>query len=425
MKITLYHNKKYIKTISDFVSDNNIVLGAEELFEQNRSFIFSQMSATDKRNYAKKNNLIESVLKETDIDYKMDLPFPCKILIDNDKVTKELSISQINISTDTDDYYGFLDDEILKITQNVGYTIDNFNKREVECNVLGWFKSMYFLGEGYDRNGKNVLTASNRTGFVNISDHITEMSTFVDENGGNFTIVLPIIPLKENPITFFNGDNQTSFEKNIISKSFISREKNSYYVKTEDPYNNYFEQMISSNDLLLISFEKLEMEFKRGEFIDIDEDILSVSTDASSNVYDMIGLVDTVETTYNVSDSSGYVTIRGRDLIKLLIDDGSYFFPVSYSNGINIFQNKQNEGDISNVHSVNGKTPDPFNRLRGELGNLLYVQNRMNMRIDYILKTVISDLANIEVVPGYVFKNWSNKTQFIDLLPKEETNVRK
>lgn len=64
---------------------------------------------------------------------------------------------------------------------------------------------------------------------------------------------------------------------------------------------------------------------------------------------------------------------------------------------------------------------NPINRLRRITGEIDVFANRINMDIGYILKGVISQLANIEVVPDYVFDSWGDaRTKFIELYPQKE-----
>ena len=114
-----------------------------------------------------------------------------------------------------------------------------------------------------------------------------------------------------------------------------------YYSKSEfdDIESNYFNWLISSNDLLFISFEKLEMEKKRDWWAFGDEDQFSLESIISSGVYDMIGLVDDVKVTTNSQNSEAWVEITGRDLMKILIEDGSFFFnPSTTSDPSTVFR---------------------------------------------------------------------------------------
>ena len=203
----------------------------------------------------------------------------------------------------------------------------------------------------------------------------------------------------------------------------------------DDIEANYFNWLISSNDILFISFEKLDMELLKDFYKDVngedyyqgDRDNLKVSSKLSQGVYDMIGLVDEVKVVTNSQSSEAYVEITGRDLMKLLIEDGSFFFnPSTTSDPSRVFANEQSygkQGDIREADVMNNTYNNPINRLRRVTGEIDIFANRINMDISYILKGVISQLANVEVVPGYVFETWGeDRTKYIELEPEKKQN---
>ena len=84
-------------------------------------------------------------------------------------------------------------------------------------------------------------------------------------------------------------------------------------------------------------------------------------------------------------------------------------------------QSAGKQGDIKEADFMNNVYNNPVNRLRRPSGEIDIFANRINMDIGFILKGVISQLANVEVVPGYVFDSWGNdRTKFIELKPKEK-----
>lgn len=113
--------------------------------------------------------------------------------------------------------------------------------------------------------------------------------------------------------------------------------------------------------------------------------------------------------------------------MKLLIEDGSFFFnPSTTSDPSGVFANEQSygkQGDIREADVMNNTYNNPINRLRRVTGEIDIFANRINMDISYILKGVISQLANVEVVPGYVFDSWGDdRTKYIELEPDEKQN---
>lgn len=139
----------------------------------------------------------------------------------------------------------------------------------------------------------------------------------------------------------------------------------------------------------------------------------------------MIGLVDDVAMVTDANSGNSYVEVTGRDLMKLFIEDGSFFFnPSTTSDPSTVFINEHStgkQGDIREADQVKNTYNNPINRLRRITGEIDVFANRINMDIGYILKGVISQLANIEVVPDYVFDSWGDaRTKFIELYPQKE-----
>jgi hypothetical protein len=133
----------------------------------------------------------------------------------------------------------------------------------------------------------------------------------------------------------------------------------------------------------------------------------------------------------NGGASSGYVEITGRDLMKLLIEDGSYFFnPSSSYSSESIYANEaeasvnggvyRSRGDIADVTDLGGDGRGLVKRLRNMSNEIDIFAYRPMREIVYILKGVVSQLSNIEVVPGEIFDFWENRTVWKDITLEEE-----
>lgn len=420
------HHREEGKNISDFIERNYIVnITPKDLLELNKDFIFEQMSNSDKKKEKEVNGKYPK--SGSDVTLKTILPSPCILKVYSDKITAELAISQINAQVDTNDFYAFANEKIQSILQDEGYIIDdNTSKKEVDCQVFGWFKSSYWLTKS--KNGINRLTKKDME-FSDLSKYIISLSTSVTDNGGSFTIKLPILSVNSNLMIMKNVENPEHYlgEKYIFDKnssSLYNFNKGEYYSKAElnESNFNFFEWLISSNDLLFISFERLKMEKIRANPDFLSSDSFDVKTKISEGVFDMIALVDDVKVTTN-AQGEGYVEVSGRDLMKMLIEDGSFFFNSSVSsNSTNIFLNEDysQRGDFRDIVEVGGDV-NPINRLRTILGEIDVFANRLNMDISFILKGVISQLTNIEVVPGNIFDSWGDdRTKYIELQPKKK-----
>lgn len=425
--IWLYNHNRLVSDIKDFM-DREFIYGItpEELFDLNKELIFQQYTDKDKQIEKDSTGIWPS--SANDLTIKSHLPSPCRLKINPSRVTAEVAINQTNLQSNTSDFYAFADEKIQDIFQNDGYVIDNASKRNVDCRVFGWFKSLYCLG--LDKDGKVGQSGKDISEFSDLSKYVISLATTVTENGGSFVIRLPIISTTEpttHEITTKNGDFATWFGTAQKNKYDFGENDEQFFAKSSfDSVNaNYFNWLISSNDLIFISFEKLEMEIKRGDTFSGESDSFDIKTAISDGIYDMIGLVDDVRVVSDSSSSSAYVEVSGRDLMKLLIEDGSFFFnPSTTSDPSAVFANDQSygkQGDIREADVLHNTYNNPINRLRRITGEIDVFANRINMDISYILKGVISQLANVEIVPSYVFDSWGDeRTKFIELEPDNE-----
>lgn len=414
--LTLYHNNSTAKTLSDFmeleyISSSNI--SVSKLFELNRTLIFNQMSLSQKASYAK--SLGKSSITADDLSSSMTLPFPCILKIDVDYVTFELGISETNFEVNTDKLYAFENEQIQNILQDEGYRIDKSTRKFVaDCTILGWFKSLYYAG---NLSGTNSFYKADDNKFLDISKFVVNVNTSVNSEGGTFSITFPIINSLEEIIK-----KETNVKENGKKLSYVDRTAksqdiydfdNSFFHKTaiSSMEHNYFNWLIQSNDLLFISFEKLEMQ---------------KNTTTNLNVFDMIGLVENVNVIQN-GDGEGSVEVTGRDLMKLITDDNSLFFNTSTAWGESqIFANTESvgkQGDIRDADMRGGTYNNPFNRLRRVTNQIDIFASPFNRSIDFVIKGVISQLANIEVVPDFVFESWGNRrTKFSEIYPDTSTS---
>ena len=206
--ILLYHRGKNM-TISQFIERNYIYnIEPKDLFEINRDFIWSQMSESDKKERKKtKGKYPES---SADLDVNMILPSPCSLKIDPSKVTAEIAINQTNYQVNTSDFYSFENEKIQELFQNEGYKIDTTTKRNLDCRVFGWFKSLYFVG----LNPKDKVSSLGKSlsEFSDLSSHVISLATTVVPNGGSFVLKLPVSSSRSSGLlTIGNQD-----EKGIV-----------------------------------------------------------------------------------------------------------------------------------------------------------------------------------------------------------------
>lgn len=415
--VTLFHHNSSLKTLQDFMDAEGIKgISANDLFKENKEAIFNQMSPDEKAAYAKKNGK-DSVTKD-DLKSSMTLPCPCVLKIHCKYVTREVAISQTNFEENTDNLYAFENDHIQNILQDSGYRIDiSTRKYKPGCCVFGWFKSLYYIKE--QSGGKILRVDNNRNNernFIEISPFIMNLSTDVTSDGGSFSFTVPVI----HSVSLSDKNNS---EGGCIPRAQAKRERSNnagnalrtdmYYYNNNKEFfhkigvntfhSNFFNWLIQSNDLVFISFEELEME-----------------RDSGIKMFDMIGLVERVIESQD-ANGNGTVTVSGRDLMKLINDDSSLFFNTSSAWGNSqIFANEESagkQGDIRDVGSNDAKLTS-MQRIRRSTNEIDVFAAPFNRNISFIIKGVISQLANIEVVPGETFTAWGDRrTKFNDLYP--------
>lgn len=399
--VTLFHHNSSLKTLQDFMDAEGIKgISANDLFEENQEAIFNQMSPDEKAAYAKENGK-DSVTKD-DLKSSMTLPCPCSLKIHCKYVTREVAISQTNFEENTDNLYAFENDHIQNILQDGGYRIDTSTRKyKPGCCVFGWFKSLYYIKE---QSGGKILriddNRNNERNFIEISPFIMNLSTDVSSDGGSFSFTVPVIH------SVSSSDSIGGYMPRALRTDmyYYNNNKDFFHkIGVNTFHSNFFNWLIQSNDLVFISFEELEME-----------------RDSGIKTFDMIGLVERVTESQD-ANGNGTVTVSGRDLMKLINDDSSLFFNTSSAWGNSqIFANEESagkQGDIRDVGSNDAKLTS-MQRIRRSTNEIDVFAAPFNRNISFIIKGVISQLANIEVVPGDTFTAWGDRrTKFNDLYP--------
>lgn len=245
---------------------------------------------------------------------------------------------------------------------------------------------------------------------LNISPFIQNLTTNSAKNGGNFTFTLP--PL----ICEVDEENKWSLKRNISwysTNNSVSLQGDGYLATsslyhTETAQENpdkasdnilarngmFFHNVIKQNDLILIRFETLELE-KAQRYEDAQEFTIK-KDNIADRIYDMIGLVDNNQQSVTSENNDVTITITGRDLSKLFIDDGTYFYALENSQGILKFagQSTIKDSQISRIFSDNGMS---------------FIGLYQFTSIEYILKFIIQQLANIKIVPNDLFVSYGDR----------------
>lgn len=429
-RVLLYHTRREDKTIEDFVKRQKLIgVTADEVFDDNRDYIFSQMSVADKEAY--KNESGSAPTAGSDLKSSMTLPLPCKIKVCPYNITAETAVNTINWDTPNYDFYAFAKEEIQEIFEAPAYS-KLIDKRNCDVEVIGWFKQANIFG----KRGKHFNNI--KGAWMDLSRFVISLNSSSGANGGSFVIRFPILGFSEM-LTGYGLDakgeaiSDFGFGARSVATlpiaAFFEFKKRQYYSKKPlktAQLDNLFSALISYNDLIFISFAKEEVE----EGNKTQKEGNSVDEYVANNAWDLIGLVDDVRVSLNGASGGGFVEVTGRDLMKLLIEDGSYFFnPSSAYSAESVFANEtqngsggvyKSSGDIRDVTDLGAEGRGLMKRLRNISNEIDIFAYKPMREIVYILKGVVSQLSNIEVVPGECFDSWDNRTLWKDINVEEE-----
>lgn len=431
----LYHNNPIIQTLEEFCQVSGIYFDKKytinNLFEDNRQRIFDQMSPSDKISFIRNNSLKSWVaeLKPSDLTINVKLPCPLTLLIPKRLVTYTMYAKHTDFQEPVFDTIAFEDMQIKStlLEENVRLNnITNATRERAKCSVIGFFKTLYYrrLEEDKKKSGNPDGIYQTKSNFTDISDFIFQLSTNVGQQGGSFTFSLPHIPLYRNFVKSGKGDVKDTMEEwfdlDAIREGLYntSGEDNEYaVVKTPIDSLDYFNWLISPNDLIFISFDEINPK--------------TISDDnIAGNAFDMIGLVDSVSLSRDANGNTT-VNVSGRDLMKLLSEDSVLFFPCATAvNQGNFFDNTEGAlrtGDLSGIATVNGKITgndagDEVMMRMPSTGSIrLFAQECNGFSIDYIIKVVIRSLTNMQICPSEIFSSWKDRrTKFSYLVPNKK-----
>lgn len=268
-------------------------------------------------------------------------------------------IASITLTGAQTDYYSFntfFADKLKQLLQDPNYTPKvKFGKKGMIISQVSHAVSVWLIKKANPMSNSGGLKPE----IIDITDSIMNVTTNVGSNGGNFTLTLSPAYMYPNTMVAYANT------KDILKD------------KSAEIYRS-----ISENDVIFIRFETLNNEQDR----DLIVDNISES-DLPNKIYDMIGLVDTVQEFYTPTGID--VMVQGRDLIKLLIDDENYFFPLLFAGGQDSSFNTQlkSEKMIKRIFAT------------GKIENTFIYSMRS---VEKTLLFIYSQLANLGVIPdGY------------------------
>jgi len=225
---------------------------------------------------------------------------------------------------------------------------------------------------------------------INITPYISDLNTNVTKTGGSFSFSLPPLVGRcdEDGNWIIQEKSKVQFTVNKI-QNYIADGDLHITEDGELKRNSfYFQNIISENDIVWIRFETLNNELSTR--LEQDKKFEIDPQDLPGKIYDMIGLADAIPVLTNPSANDVTINVVGRDLVKLIIEDGCYFFPLDQIPG-GLFANEI--GD----------------RLLQRIDGKIHLLSLLGQRtIDFTLKFIINALSNLGVAPDDLFRGYAN-----------------
>lgn len=219
--------------------------------------------------------------------------------------------------------------------------------------------------------------------WLNISPFVQQIQTQVTSQLGSFSLTVSDLvgEIKRSPNVAQDIEGQLSQLKDTSISSILSYNKEGETWRS----NFMFNTLLQENDLVYIKFEKLEAD------TDASTQLPESTFNPANKIWDMIGLIDSVSSS---STPSSYTTsVSGRDLMKILIEDGSFFFPEQFAQNI-----------FTDPNSVLTKR----NLLELEVQSIAGASYTFKT-IETILKFIFNKFSNIGLVPNPVFNIYGDK----------------
>lgn len=242
-----------------------------------------------------------------------------------------------------------------------------------------------------------------------ITRFVLDISTSMTRNGGNFQIRLaPIVCLRDPISGYWAIDSAYTHDQitDDLRKEYLAETQIDKIVNGTDntsyelSRNNFlFHNSINTNDVIFIRYETLEIEVLqriKDAQIGLDNNFID-KNELPNKIYDMIGLVDNNRLGISPANNEITIEIGGRDLSKLFIEDGTYFYAL--------------ENEQGTLNFAGGTTSkNEFTRRVVNNNALLYLGLYFNNSIEKILEFIIQQLSTITVVPDNLFSAYELDT---------------
>lgn len=424
-------------TTDEFLSYKTAVIkGGSEEFISNQQRIIAALKAQDFKDFTDGNGNLKTSRPKT------QLPFPIGVMV---HIPKTQAFSEIALiagydqTIPTEGIDNFMADNLKMLLSDPGYyPIDKtlfkpgegiLSRQYPNMSVWVWCRALSpesaeFIRPSkrnstpdYTKGGSFETTAEQKKqlirhfgmdgNLIDITPFIINAQTSVAGGGGNFSISLAPIEGERDPATGWSPSKKTI--QAINSNEFVAQSKINKYNKDSLLYERtkfLFHNIIQPNDVIFIRFETLLLEKDRQD-PSADWVYLIDKNQIAGKNYDMIGLVD--QNNINSKSQGGVdvtIDIQGRDLSKLLLEDGSYFYPLAYTN---YGQSDFGDQKLLRRLTITGKYP-----LFGEYSY---------RSIQYSIEFIVNQVSNITITPDSLWISYGDrvsKTLQIDSINEEQ-----
>lgn len=283
----------------------------------------------------------------------------------------------------------YTDKNNVRVAESTIKSLGTYKEMFNHISVWLWSKSLSSSIAG------DILVNSDK--LINITPYIGNLTTNVNKDGGSFSFTLDPILGKFNKATS-KWEIDSSAKKDLKTGEYVSHSRTHNANQKQASY--FFHNIIQENDLVFIRFERLKSEPDR-----INDNTFEVNQkELQFKIYDMIGLVDAQSLNSNFANNDINIEVHGRDLMKLFIEDGVYFYPFDFIKG-GIFANANKDKD------------DRLKRYDGQLMSRFQIGFK---KIDNVLKFIINSLGTIKICSDNLFSAYQNQGKDVDTLTAQE-----
>jgi hypothetical protein len=398
------------------VFDQNFTIGSLFTYEGNDKRIFNAYNASEKAQYSNQPS-------------KFLITAGTLMRIPVENVNKEVIAVESTVVVANENYRVFLSDKIKEIISDPKYKPLNLDSVDSRMNKTYRVHTNFTVWVWAKALGEEVGEGK----IIDITPFVQFVTTSNGDSGGNFQLsIAPVLgefveeetkikeerellgdagfseTIKEGKWVINRG-SATEYAYNGV-RNIIVRDSNFKLRKDGISKNSaLFHNLLQSNDVVFIQFEQLEIEGdnRNRHLAELSiENLLIGNEKLPGRYFDMIGLIDTNTIADNTATADININITGRDLMKLLIEDGEYFFTADFagtSGGITV------DTTGGGLQSGNNDANKPITRLID--GNLNFFNAYVDRTIEYSLKFILNMLSNIQICDDKLFKYYEDKVK--------------